>query len=83
VTNTLRRDKRLSKCYREVQHITIVAILASLWLAGCRSDRIPRGLPVGNLDTPKPGETAKESLRILGWALSKGKIDRVDVYLGL
>jgi hypothetical protein len=71
----------LSKCYREIRHITIVAILASLWLAGCRSDRIPRELPVGNLDTPKPGEMAKGSLRISGWALSKEGIERVDVYL--
>lgn len=56
----------------------IVLVLA---LGGCGGSRLSEELPVGNVDTPKPGASAKASLRFSGWALSNVGIVRIDVYL--
>jgi hypothetical protein len=58
-----------------------VSILLFVWLGGCGGDRLPAELPIGNVDTPKPGASANGSVRVSGWALSKDGIERVDAYL--
>jgi hypothetical protein len=58
-----------------------VAFILLTALAACRSEHVARELPIGNVDTPKPGEAAKNLTRVSGWALSKSGIDRVDAYL--
>jgi hypothetical protein len=58
-----------------------VSILFFVWLGGCGGGRRPAELPIGNVDTPKPGTSAKGSVRVSGWALSKDGIERVDAYL--
>ena len=52
-----------------------------LSLSGCGGSRLPQELPIGNVDTPSPGTTAKGSVRLSGWALSNAGIERIDVYL--
>jgi hypothetical protein len=57
-----------------------VAFLLTAWIAGCGSSREAKKLPIGNVESPKPGESLKGSVRIAGWALAEQGIDRVDVY---
>lgn len=56
-------------------------LLAALSATGCGSNAAAGRLPIGNVDTPKPGETVKGPVRLSGWALSEKGIDRVDAYL--
>ena len=57
------------------------AVFVAISLNGCGGSRTPEELPIGNVDTPKPGTSAKGSLRISGWALSNAGIERIDVYV--
>ena len=49
-------------------------------ITGCGTDHGAKRLPIGNVETPKPGEALKAALRVSGWALAEGGIDRVDAY---
>jgi hypothetical protein len=59
----------------------VAVLLTALFQVACSSDRSGQELPIGNVDAPKPGESGAKSLRVSGWALAKGGIARIDLYL--
>ena len=60
--------------------IATAACIAFVLTGGCGNGREAKNLPIGNVETPKPGDAFKGSVRVAGWALSDLGIDRVDVY---
>jgi hypothetical protein len=58
----------------------VVACLLVAIAAGCGSNKEAKRLPLGNVESPKPGEALKGSVRVSGWATADQGVDRIDVY---
>jgi hypothetical protein len=57
-----------------------VASLLVTWAAACGSNKEAKKLPFGNVESPKPGEGLRESVRVSGWAIADQGVQRIDVY---
>jgi hypothetical protein len=60
--------------------VAAAGVVAFVVTVGCGPERSAKKLPIGNVETPKPSETVKGSVRVTGWALSEQGIERVDAY---
>jgi len=66
-----------------MRRLIAVLLLSIFVLISCgkNAEKGPGKLPVGYLDTPKPGETIRGIYRIAGWALSESGIRDVSIFV--